>query len=406
MIEDHPGLHVEAAGPNPRTLEGIAGTGARLQVFEALDRKSWRLASASAENLLGNMNFEVPPELEAGEPPEARGLRRDEVRLMVSHRGGGQTLHVNFQQLPDLLEPGDVLVINTSRTRNAAVRASRKDGSDYNLHLSTRLPDGLWIVEMRREQSEGGTIPYRSAQSGDRLGLPSEAEAILIQPYLPPSQQAPPPEGGTHLWVASLDLPGPVDDYLETYGFPIRYRHVRKAWPMEYYQTVYAREVGSAEMPSAGRAFSPEVITRLVARGVLVVPLVLHTGVSTLEVDELPQEEFYKVPEATASAVNAARERGSGVIAVGTTVVRALETVVDPDGSVRPGEGWTDLVVTPERGIHVVDGMLTGFHESGSSHLSMLVALLGQLQLGAAYEEALQARYLWHEFGDLHLILP
>jgi len=208
-----------------------------------------------------------------------------------------------------------------------------------------------------------------------------------------------------------------LNDYLDRNGSPIRYGYVRESWPASYYQTAYATEVGSAEMPSAGRAFTPELITRLVANGVRVVPLILHTGVASLEDDEPPYEEFYRVPPETGDAINAARKAGRRVIAVGTTVVRALETVTDRDSTTHPGEGWTDLFITPERGVRSVDAMLTGLHEPRSTHLAMLEALVasvseyplatsGAEHLEAAYTEALNRGYLWHEFGDSHLILP
>jgi S-adenosylmethionine:tRNA ribosyltransferase-isomerase len=181
---------------------------------------------------------------------------------------------------------------------------------------------------------------------------------------------------------------------------------VKQGWPIDYYQTVYATEAGSAEMPSAGRAFTPELLTRLIARGVLVAPLILHTGVASLETHEPPYEEFYRVPLTTTRCVNAARAAGARVIAVGTTVVRALETVTDAAGTAHPGEGWTRLVITPERGIRSVDGLLTGLHEPRATHLAMLEALAGRRHLALTYAEALREGYLWHEFGDLHLILP
>jgi S-adenosylmethionine:tRNA ribosyltransferase-isomerase len=197
-----------------------------------------------------------------------------------------------------------------------------------------------------------------------------------------------------------------LDSYLDRYGFPIQYKYVRRSWPISYYQTVYANEMGSAEMPSAGRAFTPELITRLVARGIWIAPLLLHTGVASLEEHEPPYEEYYRVPEESVRLVNTAHHDGGRVVAVGTTSVRALETVSDIRGEVHAGEGWTDLVITPQRGLHVVDGLLTGFHEPQSTHLSMLAALAGFAHLRKAYTEALSQKYLWHEFGDLHLILP
>ena len=193
---------------------------------------------------------------------------------------------------------------------------------------------------------------------------------------------------------------GSVLSLAARFGSPIRYAYVPERWPLEHYQTVFATEPGSAEMPSAGRAFTREIVGRLERKGVRVVPLVLHTGVASLESNEPPYPERYRVPVGTAEAVN----RASRVIAVGTTVVRALETVALPNGQVRAGEGWTDLVITPERGLQVVDAMVTGFHEPRSSHLAMLEALAGPDHLARAYRTAVRCRYLWHEFGDVHLI--
>jgi len=319
---------------------------------------------------LATIDFHLPSELEAGQPPEARGLARDAVRLMVSYRAENRIEHTTFRQLPDFLEQGDVVVINTSATMNAALQASQ---------------------------------PFYQATSGETLTLPGNASVTLHTPYRA-DQRA----GTGHqvrLWLATLNLPAPVQDYLAQYGFPIRYGYVEKAWPLEYYQTVYATEPGSAEMPSAGRAFTPELITRLVAKGVQITPLVLHTGVASLEDHEPPYEEFYRVPVETARLVNSARVAGKRVVAVGTTVVRALETVAGIDGRVYPGEGWTRLVITPDRPMRAVNALLTGLHEPQATHLAMLLSLAGQEHIATSYAAALAKGYLWHEFGDLHLIL-
>jgi S-adenosylmethionine:tRNA ribosyltransferase-isomerase len=350
-----------------------------------------------------SLDFELPPELEAGEPPEARGLARDEVRLMVSYRADDRIVHTRFRELPVFLAPGDLLVINTSGTLPAALAATRADGTPLELHLSTHLPADLWVVELR-EPHGTATRPFFAAQAGETLRLPGAATATLHVPYRDDHRaglQSPP-----RLWIATLQLPERLEAYLARYGFPIRYSYVRKPWPIEAYQTVYATEAGSAEMPSAGRAFTPELITRLVAQGIQIAPLILHTGVASLEAHEPPYAEFYRVPLETARMVNTARAAGKRVVAVGTTVVRALETVTDAAGTTHPGEGWTRLVVTPERGIRVVNGLLTGLHEPRASHLAMLEALAGREHLRIAYAAALRHGYLWHEFGDLHLILP
>jgi len=372
-----------------------------------IERVSAELAAQARQ---AGLDFEVPPELEAAEPAEARGLTRDDVRLMVSHYSGGGIVHARFRQLPEYLAPGDVLVINTSGTLQAALSAKRGDGTPIELHLSTRLPHSdpdaerptgptRWVVELR-QLVDGGTESLYTAAAGETLELPGGARASLEAPYATLS------EGRVRLWVAVLTLPEPVLAYLDHHGFPIRYSYVHTPWPASYYQTVYATEAGSAEMPSAGRAFTPEILTQLVARGVTVAPLLLHTGVASPEAFEPPYEEFYRVSAATARLVNSARRAGQRIIAVGTTVVRALETVAQTDGTVRGGEGWTDLVISPTRGLRTVSGLLTGLHEPRASHLANVGRLAGYDHLRPVYAEALRQRYLWHEFGDLHFILP
>jgi S-adenosylmethionine:tRNA ribosyltransferase-isomerase len=207
------------------------------------------------------------------------------------------------------------------------------------------------------------------------------------------------------LWIATFEIEGSVVRHLERFGFPIRYPYVPDPWPLSAYQTVFAEEPGSAEMPSAGRPFTRDVVDRLRARGVTIAPLVLHTSVASLERPELPAEEFYHVPVATADAVNHAHASRRRVIGVGTSVVRALETMVDARGLVSAGEGWTDLVVTADRVIRSIDGLVTGFHEPTSTHLAMLEAIAGRSHLFTAYTAAIEGAYKWHEFGDSHLIL-
>ncbi len=347
------------------------------------------------------LNFTLSSTLEAGEPPEARGLERDEVRLMVSYISTNQVVHTRFRQIGDFLEPGDVLVINTSGTLNAALPATRSDGTQLELHLSTHLPTNRWVVEMRAYQDnrEKTTKPFYTIHPGESFELPAGASVTFHTPYAPGHV-------ASRLWVATLNLPYPVHDYLDQHGFPIRYSYVKEGWPLSYYQTVYATEKGSAEMPSAGRAFTSELLTRLIARGIHIAPLILHTGVASIEHKEPVYEEYYRVEESTARLVNAAHLAHQRVIAVGTTVVRALETVTDSSGVTHHGEGWTDILITPQRGIRAVNGMLTGLHEPLSTHLAMLETLTGRTHLEITYREALKEGYLWHEFGDLHLILP
>ena len=372
--------------------------------------KFFKLDSVKTGEGADRLDFELPAELEATRPPEARGLTRDAVRLMVSRVGGDNVAHGRFSDLPDFLQAGDLVLLNTSATLKAAVPARREDGEELVVHLSTRLPADLWSVELRRPAAPA-PLPFDGGCASEVLELPAGGRLRLLTPQRPGQRTAQPngrfsAGGAVRLWLATLELPQPLAAYLETHGAPIRYGYVKDEWPAEYYQTVFARHPGSAEMPSAGRAFTPELVTRLMTQGVQVAPLLLHTGVSSLEDHEPPYEEFYRVPPYTAAAVNRTRDEGGRVVAVGTTAVRAIETVTGPNGKTHAGEGWTDLVVGPERGLHAVDALLTGFHEPQASHLALLEALAGRPHLETAYAAALEAGYLWHEFGDLHLILP
>ena len=328
------------------------------------------------------MEFALPAALEATAPPEIRGLPRDGVRLMVSRAEAGEVSHHRFTGLPDLLLPGDLLVINNSRTLPAAVRA----GARLEVHFSTGLPGGDWLVELRIPAGKS-SIPNGSAAAGDVIGLTGGASLTLRERY------------SARLWRARLSTA--VIPYLLRHGMPIKYRYAAGPWDISAYQTVFGVHPGSAEMPSAARPFSPGMVAALAARGVLIAPVTLHCGVSSLESDEDPYPEQYDVPPATARLVRHVKEDGGRVIAAGTTVVRALETTGG-----EPGAGWTSLVVTPETGVRVTDGLLTGMHEPRSSHLRMLAAFHGQDLLRRCYDEALARGYLWHEFGDVHLLLP
>lgn len=329
--------------------------------------------------------FTVPPELEAREPPEGRGLARDEVRLLVTGRRDGSVVHAHFRQFPTFLRAGDLVVLNNSATLPAALTATRADGSTVAVHLSTHQGGDRWVLEVRQTR----------ATVGEALTFPGGGRATLLAPY----------RASKRLWLAQLDLPDPVLAYLQRWGKPITYSYLRGEWPIGMYQTVYATQPGSAEMPSAGRPFTQEILSRLKDNGIGVATLTLHTGVSSLESGEDPYPEPFEVPEATAAAANATHRAGGRVIAVGTTVVRALESAVDATGRVTAMHGWTDLVITPERGVQAVDGLLTGFHEAQATHLAMLAAIADPDALQRAYQAAIAAGYLWHEFGDVHLIL-
>jgi S-adenosylmethionine:tRNA ribosyltransferase-isomerase len=346
------------------------------------------------------LDFALPPELEASTPPEERGIGRDDVRLMASYRSSRHIEHHRFPELPDLLLPGDLLVVNTSATIPAALHGLVL-GQPALLHLSARRDDGSWIVELRhRNPDQGSSGPWLDARPNTVVLLPARGRAILRAPALATAT------GETRLWSAELDLPSSAREYLAEHGRPIRYSYVGVDRPIAAYQSVFASDPGSAEMPSASRPFTAEIVTRLVARGVGIAPVLLHCGVSSLEAHEPPVPERFRVSPQTAERVNATHRLGGRVIAVGTTVVRALESAAVASGLVLPADGWTELVLRSDHELRVVDGVLTGWHEPRASHLTLLAAVAGPALLEASYRAALDEGYLWHEFGDCHLILP
>lgn len=372
----------------------------------------------------------VPEELSARVPVEQRepGLDRDGVRLLVSR--GTEVSHHAFAELPGLLRAGDLLVVNTSPTLAAAVDG-RVGHARVVVHFSTRGDDGRWAVELREPDGRGTTrartemtsttharaevtgAPRARAEEGEgvegrgcgglagtRVRLPGGARLVLEEPLS---------ARGERLWWARVSGAA-VPALLREHGRPIRYSYTERDQPLSVYQTVfalpYADGTGSAEMPSAARPFTAGLVAELVSRGVQFAPVTLHTGVASAESHEPPYPERFAVPEASARLINAARAGDGRVVAVGTTAVRAVESAAGADGVVRARAGWTDLVVTPERGVRVVEGLLTGLHEPEASHLLMLEAVAGRAAIDRGYEAAVRGRYLWHEFGDVHLLLP
>lgn len=332
--------------------------------------------------------FEVAPSRMATSPSE----RRDRIRLLVARPGGVD--HIRFDALPGVLRAGDLVVVNDSATRPAAI-----DGflhvRPVVAHLSTALDDGTWMVELRRADGSG---PLLGPIDDDTVRLAGGGSARLLGPAVAPA---------TRLRRAMVTVPGgDIAGFMDVHGRPITYGPRAWRWPLAAYQTVFARRPGSAEMPSAGRPFSHRTVTELVGRGVAIAPITLHAGVSSPERHEPPGSEWYEVPAVTAALVRHTHRVGGRVVAVGTTVTRALETVADDDGTVRSEAGWTRLVLGPDRPARVVDALLTGWHEADASHLQLLDAVAGAALVDHAYAAALDGHYLWHEFGDACLLLP
>lgn len=336
--------------------------------------------------------FEVPPARIATAPPERRGIARDRVRLLVARPDG--ITHARFTDLPRVLTAGDLVVVNVSATRPAAVDGML-GGDPVVVHLSTALGGTTWLVEVRRSDGEG---PVVDRAPGDVVALAGGGYVTLHQPAHADSAR---------LWRARVTVPGgDVAAHMAIHGRPIVYGRPRYRWALADYQSVFARRPGSAEMASAGRPFTTRLVTDLVSHGIAIAPVTLHAGVSSAEVGEPPGPEWFDVPRSTAALVDHTRRLGRRVVAVGTTVTRALESVAMPDGRVHAACGWTDLVLGRDRAARVVGGLITGWHEATASHMLLLDAVAGADLVSRAYDQALAGPYVWHEFGDSCLLLP
>src|SRR6266576_6158488 len=343
-------------------------------------------------------SFTLPPELAADEPPERRGIARDEVRLLVIDRASGQIEHTRFDHFGEFLRAGDLLVFNSSRTLPASLSGCVEHGPCIEIRLAEHLPDDSWLALLRCQRGDPFSCGLRPKMLVD-LGQGLTATIRKRDEHI------------SRLWQLSFSKSGSeLINAFYLVGRPVRYEYVSAPWGLDYYQTVYAREPGSAEMPSAGRAFTWRLLFNLKRRGIESAYIVLHTGLSSYMDDELDrqhpasEEEFF-VNRITAEKINRTRENGGRVIAVGTTAVRALESVANEDGRVTERHGYTRLKIDNDHRLKAVDGLLTGLHEPEASHLDLLSAFLPAAKIHAAYQEAIRRCYLWHEFGDLNLIL-
>jgi len=343
--------------------------------------------------------FELPPGLCAGEPPEQRGIPRDQIRLLVAHRDSDQVEHSRLNRLDNFLRPGDLLVFNSSRTLPASLQGcAAPAGPCMEARLAEHLPDDAWLALLL---CQNGDPAGCGLQAGMKIGFGMELEAVVEgrDDFIP------------RLWKLRFSKSGTeLIDLLYRIGRPIRYEHVSTPWNLDAYQTIFAREPGSAEMPSAARGFSWRLLFDLKRRGIERTCITLHAGLSAYsdEPDDWTHpgsEEEFLVSELAAQEIQRTRAAGGRIVAVGTTVVRALESAVDSAGDLRPGHRYTRLRIDSGHALRVVDSLITGFHEPKASHLDLLTAFLPAEKIQRVYKEAVQARYLWHEFGDLNLIL-
>jgi S-adenosylmethionine:tRNA ribosyltransferase-isomerase len=341
------------------------------------------------------VRFRARADATASVPPEIRGTSRDDVRMLVARPGG--ISHHRFQDLADLLTPGDLVVVNNSATVHGEIDGVRR-GRPVVVHAAHRLDPETWVIELRT--APDASAPVLDAETGDVVGV-GELPLTLLEPY--PHEGSSPSGAGNRLWRAHAE--GDLRNLLDRHGRPIAYGYLDRRYPLSAYQSAFSTVPGSAEMASAGRPFTDALVTRLVARGIGVAPITLHTGVSSQEAGEGPQPEWYHVPALTAGMVELTRRLGGRVVATGTTVTRALESAF-LGGVVQESWGWTNRVVTPAHPASVVTGLITGWHDAEASHLLLVEAIAGTPLAQAAYDAAVKEGYRWHEFGDSGLFLP
>lgn len=360
--------------------------------------RNWASKLESANRAI---RFRLPAELNADRPPERRGIARDRVRLLVIDRHANEFIHTRFDRIIEFLDPGDLLVFNSSRTLPATLTGTvRRSKRGVEVRLAELLPDGTWMALMAAQS------PAASTETAIVGGMTIDFGLNLSCQVLEQDQRI------WRLWRIRFSKSGTEFlDLVYRLGQPIRYHYLSAPWRLSYYQNVYALHPGAAEMPSAGRAFSWRLLLQLRRLGVETASITLHTGLSSYldnEIDRqhLASEEEFWINEQAADKILRAQNSGHRIVAIGTTVVRALESAATLyRGDIRACHQYTRLRITADSRLQVVNGLLTGLHEPEASHLDLLTAFVSPKTIYAAYNQAIRERYLWHEFGDLNLIL-
>lgn len=340
----------------------------------------------STSLLTADFDYGLPPELIAQSPLASR----DQCRLLVLNRQTGTVGHGRFADLPRLLQPGDLLVLNDSRVIPARLIGRKPSGGRVEVLLTRRLDNDRWLA-----LSHPGLRPGQSVGFGDGLAATAEGIAADGQRFLRFNRSSAALDEAIHR-VGVMPTPPYVKQQLEH---------------PEDYQTVYAREEGSIAAPTAGLHFSPALLDQLASRGIETAFLTLHVGIGTfrpVKTAEVARHqmhaEWYRLTPAVAEQINRAKAEGRRVVAVGTTAVRTLESVATENGRVAPSEGETSLFIVPGYAFRVVDALITNFHLPKSTLLMLVAAFAGRERTLAAYREAVAQRYRFYSFGDAMLI--
>ena len=334
--------------------------------------------------------YDLPERLIAQSPVSPR----DAARMMVIHRDTGVREDRIFRDLPDYLRPGDVMVINQTKVIPARLLGEKEDtGVPVEVLLLRRLDKDTWetLVRPGRRLKKGAAVSFGGGILRARIGDTTDAGGRIV----------------TFLYS------GVFEELLDRLGeMPLPpYIHEKLRDPAQY-QTIYAKEEGSAAAPTAGLHFTEEVMARVREKGVDIVPVLLHVGLGTfrpVKAEDVSQHkmhsEFYQVTKEAADRINAARGNGGRIVCIGTTSVRTLETVADDQGVIHPGMGDTSIFITPGVRLKATDALLTNFHLPESTLLMLVSALMGREEALAAYREAVEKEYRFFSFGDCMLIL-
>ena len=346
-----------------------------------------------------SINFTLPDELRAKKPPELRGINHDHVRLFVIDRNNRMTYHSAFNHLSDFLRRGDLLIFNSSRTLPASLKTiNYKAQQNLEVRLAEHLPDDCWLVLFLYQNKNHF---HSNLKPGLRIEFASGLSATIIERNI----------HNPRLWKIKFSANGPeLINIFYQIGKPIHYGYISAPLPLEYFLTVFAKDPVSSEMPSAGRAFTWKMLFDLKNKGIDTAFLTLHTGLSSYmngdpNAGQLVAEEEYFISESTADKIETNKARNGRIVAVGTSVVRVLESCAIQTGKVLPGHAYTSPRMTEGHKLKIADGLITGFHEPEASHLDLLSAFLSPSLIKKSYEEAIEKNYLWHEFGDLCLII-
>jgi len=339
---------------------------------------------------LYEFDYFLPEELIAQEPIG----KRDESRLMVLHRDGLPLEHRRFKDLTDYLRPGDTLVINDTKVIPARLFGRKKTtGAKVEVLILKQLDKYRWEALVR---------PGKKVTVGTKIDFGNGLlEALVLEHTV---------FGGR---VLEFSYCGVFEEILDRVGVMPLPPYIKKPLTdKDRYQTVYARQAGSAAAPTAGLHFSPELLEQISNMGVAVVPVLLHVGLGTfrpVQVDDIRKHhmhaEYYEISEKAAAAINETKLRKGRLIAVGTTTTRCLESASGEDGKVCPGSGWTEIFIYPGYRFKLVEGLVTNFHLPRSTLLMMVSALAGKDKIMAAYNEAVRLRYRFFSFGDAMLII-